>query len=67
MLTGGVAGSVFASPPTCWFYYQYYHYYVFYVFIYFFICFFFPASILAGIRAVGKDNPGLQHFSVAKV
>merc|ERR1712013_4679 len=31
MLTGGVAGSVFASPPT--------------------------ASILAGIRAVAKDNP----------
>merc|ERR1719500_1939313 len=31
MLTGGVAGSVFASPPT--------------------------ASILAGIRAVARDNP----------
>merc|ERR1711971_817893 len=31
VLTGGVAGSVFASPPT--------------------------ASILAGIRAVAKDNP----------
>ena len=33
MLTGGVAGSVFASPPT--------------------------ASILAGIRAVAKDSPGI--------
>jgi dihydroxyacetone kinase len=32
MLTAGVAGAVFASPPT--------------------------ASILAGIRAVARDNPG---------
>ena len=35
MLTGGVAGAVFASPPT--------------------------ASILAGIRAVARDNTGRLH------
>ena len=35
MLTGGVAGSVFASPPT--------------------------ASILAGIRAVARNNHGRKY------
>ena len=63
MLTGGVAGSVFASPPTCWFYYQYYHHYVF---MYFFIFFSFQLPYWPGSEQWERTTQVCKNFQSQK-